>query len=189
MALPSLPRGMRLNLATGELSGPDVTESTRTIEGLAGYFRDEEARAQMDPDTPVYTVQSYEPEPEGKPGGLCAATTFLQPGLVGDEYFLTRGHFHWDEDRPELEVGISGQGMLVLMDCGGNTWTEDLGPGVVLHVPPSVAHRVVNTGNVPLVFVSFWNSETGHDYAVITERGFGGRVRRVDGAPVLVPQS
>ena len=42
----------------------------------------------------VYTVKSYEPVSEGIPGAICCATTFLEPGMVGDEYFLTRGHFH-----------------------------------------------------------------------------------------------
>ena len=189
MTAPSLPPGIRLDLATGELTGPEVAASTRTLGGLVGYFLDEAARAAMDPDAPVYTLQCFEPEPEGKPGGLCCATTVLYPGLVGDEYFLTRGHFHWDEDRPELELVIRGEGLLVLMDCTGRTWTEEMQPGAVLHVPPSVAHRVANTGSEPLIFVSFWDSETGHDYSVIAERGFGARVRRIDGVPTLVPNA
>lgn len=188
MTTPALPTSIHLDLATGTLSGEGVTESARTIGGLAGYFRDEAARAAMDQETLVYSVQSFEPEPEGKPGGLCCATTALQPGLVGDEYFLTRGHYHWDEDLPELELVISGHGLMVLMDCTGATWTEELRPGALLHVPPSVAHRAANTGDEPLVFVSFWSSETGHDYSVIAERGFGARVRRIGGIPTLAPE-
>jgi glucose-6-phosphate isomerase len=35
--------------------------------------------------------------------------------------------------------------------------------------------------------VSYWPSETGHDYRTIREQGFGARVRSVNGVPRLVP--
>ena len=177
---------VRLNQITGELSGEGVKESQRTLAGLAGYFRDEAARAVMDQDRLAYRVQSYEPKPEGERGAVCCATTFLEPGMVGDEYLLTRGHFHANEDCPELEVTISGTGMLVLMAGDRRTWTEPMHAGSVHHVPPATAHRVANVGDDPLVFVSYWPSETGHDYRTIVERGFGARVRRIDGRPALV---
>jgi glucose-6-phosphate isomerase len=177
-----------LNSVTGELTGDGVKESRRTIAGLAGYFRDEATRAAMDQDRLAYRVQAYEPKPEGEPGAVCCATTFLEPGLVGDEYLLTRGHFHAGEDRPELEVTISGTGLLVLMTRDRQTRAELMRAGSVHHVPPGTAHRVANTGGEPLVFVSYWPSETGHDYRTIVERGFGARVRRVSGVPTLVPE-
>lgn len=166
-----------------------MTRSQRTIAGLKGYFQDEAARTSMDQEFIVYRVQAFEPQPEGTPGAVCCATTFLEPGLVGDEYFLTRGHFHVNEDRPEMEVTVSGQGFLVLMTEDRQTRVEEMRPGSVHHVPPRTAHRVANTGAEPLVFVSYWASETGHDYATIAERGFGARVRRVDGIPQLVAEA
>jgi glucose-6-phosphate isomerase len=172
---------------TGVLSGESVREGRRTIAGLPGYFHDEAARAQLPGDTLVYRVMSFESAPEGQPGAVCAATTVLEPGVVGDEYFLTRGHFHAHEDRPELEVVVSGRGLLVLMDRERRTWTEPMAAGTVIHVAPGIAHRTVNTGDEPLVFVSYWASETGHDYDAIARRGFGLRVFRRDGRPVIVP--
>jgi glucose-6-phosphate isomerase len=175
--------------ATGALSGRAVTESRRTLAGLAGYFRDEAARAAMPQETLVYRVQAYEPMPEGEPGAVCAATTFLEPGLVGDEFFLTRGHFHENEDRAELEVTISGVGLLVLMTPARRTWTEPMRAGSMHHVPPRTAHRVANIGDAPLVFVSYWPSETGHDYRTIVDQGFGARVRRIGGVPASTMRS
>ena len=177
---------VHIDAETGALTGAEVKESRRTIAGLAGYFRDELARAAMDQDRLAYRVQAYEPRPEGERGAVCCATTFLEPGLVGDEYFLTRGHFHVNEDCPELEVTISGTGLLLLMATDRRTWTEPMQTGTVHHVPPGTAHRVANTGDEPLVFVSYWPSETGHDYRRIVERGFGARVRRIDGQPTVV---
>jgi glucose-6-phosphate isomerase len=176
-----------LDPLTGALDGTGVKESRRTIAGLAGYFRDESARAAMDQNRLAYRVQAYEPRPEGERGAVCCATTFLEPGIVGDEYFLTRGHFHANEDCPELEVTVSGTGLLVLMTSDRRTWTEPMRAGSVHHVPPGTAHRVANIGDEPLVFVSYWPSETGHDYRTIVEGGFGARVRRIDGTPTLVP--
>jgi glucose-6-phosphate isomerase len=179
---------VHLDPITGELSGEGVVETRRTIGDLKGVFADESAREALDPATLAYRVQAYEPCPEGTPGAVCAATTFLEPGQVGEEYFMTRGHFHADEDRPELEVTISGEGLLVLMTEDRATRVEPMRPGSVHHVPPRTAHRVANTGAEPLVFVSYWASETGHDYTTIRERGFGARVLNVKGSPVLTPE-
>jgi glucose-6-phosphate isomerase len=173
--------------ATGALTGPGVTESCRTVGALRGYFADEAARAAMDQNRVAYRVRAFEPRPEGEPGAVCCATTVLEPGVVGREYFLTRGHFHADQDRPELEVTIAGQGALVLMTADRRTWIEPMRPGSVHHVPTGTAHRVANTGDTPLVFVSYWPSETGHDYQSIITHGFGARVLSIDGVPTLVP--
>ncbi len=176
-----------LDPQTGVLRGTGVTESAKTLRQLAGYFRDETARAAMNPETILYRVQSYEPQPEGVEGAICCATTFLMPGKVGDEYFMTRGHYHAAQDKPEMEVTVSGEGILILMDQNRQTRAEIMRPGSVHTVPPRTAHRVANTGTQPLVFVSYWPSETGHDYGEIVSRGFSGRVREINGAPSLVP--
>lgn len=179
---------VHLDHRTGILTGAGVVESTRRVKDLQGVFRDERARAGLDPEAVLYRVQAWEPQPEGTPGAVCLATTFLESGRVGDEYFLTRGHYHANEDRPEMEVVISGEGALVLMDRDGKTRIEEMRPGTVHHVPPGTAHRVANTGRETLVFVSYWASETGHDYQTIRDRGFIARVREVNGQPELVSE-
>ena len=173
---------------SGRLSGPEVTESQRTVGQLAGWFADESSRASMDPDTVVYRVESYMPVPEGQLGAVCIATTYLEAGAVGEEYFFTRGHFHANEDGPELCVCVSGRGALVLMSRDRDTWIEQMRAGSILPVPTSTAHRAVNFGNETLVFVSYWQSEIGHDYAIIERNGFGARLRKVSGEPVLIPE-
>jgi glucose-6-phosphate isomerase len=179
---------VRLDPATGVLTGEGVVESVRRVKDLAGVYAYEDTRASLDPEAVVYRVQAFEPVPEGQLGGVGCATTFLMAGSVGSEYFRTRGHFHANEDRPELEVCISGQGAMLLMDRDRRTWTVPLGPGAVVHVPPGVAHCAVNTGAETLVFVSYWASETGHDYQTIRDHGFSARLLAVDGRPTLVPQ-
>ncbi len=61
MVVPPVRPDVHLDPRTGKLTGDGVSESRRTLTGLAGYFLDE-------------------PAPEGVAGAICCATTFLQPG-------------------------------------------------------------------------------------------------------------
>ena len=173
---------------TGQLTGPEVAESRRTLDQLAGWFRDAAALQSADPETVAYRVESYLPLPEGESGAVCIATTYLEPGTVGDEYFFTRGHFHAHRDGPELCVCVSGRGALVLMTRDRDTWIEQMRPGSVHPIPPATAHRAVNIGSETLVFVCYWGSEIGHDYETIEAQGFGARLRKVKGEPVLISE-
>ena len=67
---------------------------------------------------------------DGTPGGLFWGTTFLQPGLAGDEYFMTHGHFHAQVHRAEIYATIRGTGALILMSEDGQTWLQDMHPGI-----------------------------------------------------------
>lgn len=176
-----------IDFATGRLTGPSVEESTRTIADLAGVFEDEAARQALPPDQLAYRVQLYLPVAEGTPGGLFWGNTFIEPGRVGDEYFMTKGHFHAQRDRAEYYTTVQGQGALILMDESGRTWYEAMQPGSVHYIPGRTAHRVANTGDTVLSFLACWPSDAGHDYATIAEHGFGARLLAVNGRPELVP--
>ena len=85
--------------------------------------------------------------------------TILQPGAIGGEYYMTRGHFHArDQDGDELYLGVSGQGLLQLQSRAGEEQALELSPGRMLYTPLAWAHRTVNTGAQPLVFFSIWPS-------------------------------
>lgn len=175
-----------MDFATGALSGPGVEEVSRTITDLAGVFGDEAAREALAPATLVYRVQSYLPVSEGTEGGLYWGTTFLQPGLVGDEFFMTKGHLHAKRDRGEYYITSSGEGALILMDEQRRTRFEPMRPGSVHYVPSRTAHRVANTGTSVFSFFACWPSDAGHDYGSILREGFSARLRCVDGEPTLV---
>jgi len=59
-------------------------------------------------------------------------------------------------------------------------------PGSLHYVAGEVAHRIVNTGNMPIRVIASWPSDAGHDYNVADGRGFGARVVEERGVPVLV---
>lgn len=174
-----------LSFFQDELKGDGVLKSQRTLGELAGIFADKEAHARMPPDQLAYEVYSYLPVGEGTPGGLYFGITKLFPGKVGDEYFMTKGHFHQQEDRSEYYWGLEGEGMLILMDRKRNTWAEKMTPGSLHYIPGGIAHRVANTGSDVLSFAACWPSDAGHNYEEIANDGFSARLVEVSGNPQL----
>jgi glucose-6-phosphate isomerase len=179
---------IRVDFSTGKLTGEGVEDICRTIGDLEGVFRDEEAWRAMNPAQLVYRVQMFRPVEEGAVGGLFWGATLIEPGVVGDEYFMTKGHFHALRDRSEYYVTTAGQGALILMDESRQTRVELMRPGSVHYIPSHHAHRVANTGSDTLSFVACWPSDAGHDYRSILEHGFSARIRSVNGVPLLVEE-
>jgi len=175
----------RVNLQDGILSGPFVSESIRTLGQLKGFFGDEHARMRMPQDTVVYKVQVHAKEKEGVSGGLFFGTSFLYPGLVGDEYFMTKGHFHARLFCAEYYWCIQGNGVLLLMDTDANWHWERMYPGSLHYIPGNVGHRLINVSDSILSVGACWPSDAGHDYRSIVERGFPVRVKKADGKPVF----
>ena len=179
---------IQVDFLTGTLAGSGVDEMKRTLGELSGVFRDNTAWSVMDPAQVVYRVQRFRPVEEGVAGGLFWGTTFVQPGLVGDEYFMTKGHFHSLRDRSEFYLTIKGEGALILMDEHRKTRFEPMRPGSLHYVPGGHAHRVANTGSVVLSSLACWPSDAGYDYESVTNRGFSARLRLVNGSPRLVEE-
>ena len=98
---------------TGQnLEGNEVVPSVRTLGDIIGIFEDREAASGMDMAQTAYSVSSAFPVPEGTPGGLFFGITRIMPGKVGNEYFMTKGHFHRNEDTAEFYWGVEGEGVL-----------------------------------------------------------------------------
>lgn len=178
-----------VNFASGVLSGAGVVGSARTLAGLKGIFRDEAAYEALDQATVVYRVQAFLPVAEGREGGLFWGTTFVEPGKVGDEYFMTKGHFHAKRDRGEYYVTAAGRGALILMSENRVTRVQFMKPGTTHYIPGHTAHRVANVGDTVLSFLACWPSDAGHDYQTIAEQGFSARLRCIHGKPELVEEA
>ena len=175
-----------LNLESGEILS-EAALSRRTLADLKGAFADEAARAALPQETEVYRVLTHENgEREGQEGGLFFGTSFVNPGKVGGEYFMTKGHYHAKRNTAEYYFCISGRGALILMDEAGHTWMEEMERGTLHYIPRNVAHRLVNTGDEVLAVGCCWSTECGHDYASIAEKGFTRRLMEVEGKPRLI---
>lgn len=170
----------------GQLSGSEVIHQVKHLSELNGIFEDSITFQKMDGSQPVYEVDAWLPVQNGTEGGLFFGLTLLYPGRVGNEYFMTKGHFHAIENRAEYYWGIEGEGVLLLMDKKRNTRAEYMSPGSLHYIPGATAHRVVNTGGAKLKFGACWPSDAGYNYEAIIKEGFSKRIKDINRKPSLV---
>lgn len=168
------------------LTGNKIDRVVRKIKDIKEIFTNKEAIKQLDSDKIVYEVESYLPVAENTTGGLFFGITFIHPGTVGSEYFMTKGHFHKILNRAEFYWCIEGEGMLILMDKNRNTWAEKMYPGSLHYINGYTAHRTANTGNSILSFGACWPSDAGHDYDTIITQGFSKILVSQNGVPALI---
>lgn len=168
------------------LIGEDVVKTYRCISDLSGIFKEKDILESVSSDTLVYEVYSHMPLEEGVLGGLYFGLTKIYPGKIGQEYYMTKGHFHAEINTAEYYWGTKGEGMLILMDSDRNIWTEPMFPGSLHYIPGGVAHRVANIGNDVLSFAACWPSNAGHNYEEIALNGFSARLMDINGTPQLI---
>jgi glucose-6-phosphate isomerase len=166
---------------------PGVIPVERRLSAMDGYFADEAAfdvaLAQGDPL--LYTVASV--EPEDAEGALWYAIGCIYPGKIGDEYFMTKGHYHAWRPASEYYIGLRGQGLMLLEDEGtGASRTVPLTPNSGVYVPGHTAHRTMNVGDEPLTYLGIYSCKAGHDYGAIAERNFYQVVVDVNGRPTMI---
>lgn len=121
-----------------------------------------------------------------KEGGLYFSTTIIYPGKIGNEYFMTKGHFHSILDRAEVYYCLSGKGKLIMETPEGETEVRDVEQGKAVYVPGRWSHRSVNTGTEPLVMIFIYPGDAGHDYGTIEEKGYRKLIVEKDGEATLV---
>ena len=167
---------MELDLGGFKLSLKENKKTVRKLSDMKGFYTDQGAVARIleDGDPVIYEV--YARESEG-PGNLSYAVTVINPGDVGGECFMTKGHFH-DKPTAELYLGLEGEGILLLQNRQGDTKKLRLEPGRVSYVSKDCAHRVINTGSSKLKFLAIYSSDSGHDYGTIEKEGFKETVRK-----------
>jgi glucose-6-phosphate isomerase len=166
---------------------PHARRIERRLSHMRGMYQDAAAtEAILKREDPliyeVYTVDV--PETAGQ---LLHGLTVLHPGQVGDEYYMTKGHFHVVLDTAEIYLGVEGKGYMLMQTKDGDFQAMEIERGTIAYVPPHWAHRTVNTGKKPFVFFAVWPGHSGHDYGTIEESGFLQLVVERDGQPALIP--
>ena len=147
---------------------------------MSDIFVDTAAAAVIDGDSVAYEV--YSNKRTKHPGDLVFGTSIVMPGLIGDEFMMTRGHVHEIVDRAEVYYCLAGQGVMLMEDEAGRTIAEPLAPGNAVYVPGRWVHRSVNTGDQPLVTLFCFASDAGQDYSVIDRSKGMARQVVTDGA-------
>lgn len=175
-----------VDFATGVFS-PRRSLYQRRLSEMTQMYADRDAAARIlaeEGDRLIYEVHSTAlPTEEGQ---IPHGTTRILPGRVGDEYHMTKGHYHARREQGEVYFGLSGRGMLLLQTEDGATSELELVAGSAAYIPPYWAHRTVNIGAEDFVFLSVWLAEAGHDYGTIERDGFRALVVRRGGQPAVI---
>ena len=179
------PITVQYDFDLGEFS-PNEKSVKRKISDLAMMFADKTATDALikSGDPLVYEIFYY--GFKTSVSDMALGTTRIQPGKVGDEYYMTKGHYHEAEDQPEIYFCVKGQGYLLMQTHEGEFVAEPWKVGTISHIPPMWAHRVVNTGSEPLVFVASYHLAAGHIYGPVEEKGFKKLLIERNGNPEFV---
>ncbi len=180
------PFGLEIDLVTG-----DMPQATNHIERLAsdmrGYYADGGALNKLitENDDPLHYEVFEAPVPK-EAGQLMYCISKLQPGRVGDEFFMTKGHYHTVAETAEIYLCLRGDGYMLMKTPDGNCTAEQMIRGRMVYVPPYWAHRSVNTSqDEPLVSFCVYPGNAGHNYGDIEQEGFGKRIFRRNGKAVI----
>ena len=175
MCAAAHPAGEPASLVLDALSGRMAGSSGRYekhLPDLAGLYRDQSAFAAAlahDQGEPVYWVESN--SLADGPGALTIGISVLQPGRVGDEFAMTRGHLHERAECAELYYGLAGSGVMLLDALDGRSRAVPITPGTAVHVPGGWVHRSVNVGDETLATLFCYDTQAGQDYGIIERAG------------------
>jgi glucose-6-phosphate isomerase, archaeal len=170
--MQNLPSTFEIALPEGIPTGYD-NHITRRLSSMRGQYADEQAYAARLAQEDVLVYEVYEFHRPESSGELLHGISIVHPGKVGDEYFMTKGHFHAVLETAEIYYCLGGEGYMVMETQEGDWSIAELRPGKVLYVPPGWAHRSVNTGAAAdLVTFFAYPGHAGHDYGSIEKQGF-----------------
>jgi glucose-6-phosphate isomerase, archaeal len=169
-----------LDLASGRLD-PELEVTDRRLSDMRGMYLEDGG---VDDDPLIYRVYGI-PVP-ATTGNVLSSTTVIEPGTIGREYFMTKGHFHEVRDRAEIYLGLGGEGRLLMATEDGKHVVGPMRRGAVNYVPGGWAHRSINVGDEPLVFFAAYAGDAGHDYRTIEGEGFPVLVLKGAAGPEVV---
>lgn len=169
------------DLVTGFSKNAVTTK--RYLSQMKNMFFDEKAvQGVLQTEDPLI-YEFYELGCPERAGDLAFGTTILYPGKIGNEYFMTKGHFHTILETAEVYYLLSGEGYMVLENPEGDTEEIPLKKGQVVYVPRRYAHRTVNTGTEPLITFFTFPADAGHDYGTIETMGYHKIILEQNGEP------
>jgi len=166
---------------------PDRKPIQRRLKAMKGMFADDEKFAEMADSTNPIVYEFYDMHRPPEPGHIAFGTSIIYPGRVGDEYFMTKGHFHKIIDTAEVYCCLRGRGCMLMENPEGDWEVRELEPGCAVYVPPRYAHRSINTSPTETLITFFaFRADAGHDYATIEAKGFRKLVVERDGKCQIV---
>lgn len=158
----------------------------RKLSQMAGMYADDGAFQRLLAQGDQIVYEFYDLGLPETDGNIAFGASIVYPGKVGDEYYMTKGHFHTILDTAEVYYCLAGRGLMLMENPEGDMYVEAFEPGKAVYVPGRFAHRSINTGTETLVTFYAFRADAGHDYGTIETKGFRKIVVERDGKPVVV---
>ncbi|MEY2598525.1 MAG: hypothetical protein RLZZ244_2990 [Verrucomicrobiota bacterium] len=169
------PFSVDFDLVEGVMKNP-TNHIVRRAADMRGHYRDAAALQRLvDSGNPVHYEVFERPVPE-QYGHLMFCISDLRPGTVGEECFMTKGHYHTRLNTGEIYLALRGRGYMMMKTADGRCRYEEFAPGRMVYVPPYWGHRSINTGSEPLISFCVYPGDAGHNYGDIEREGFPCRV-------------
>jgi len=146
--------------------------SKRHLSNVANMFYDQNAAAEILKEGDPLVYEFYELGVPEDAGDIAFGASITYPGKVGNEFFMTKGHFHTILETAEVYYCLSGEGGMIFENPEGDVTFEEFKPGIAVYVPQRYAHRTVNTGSETLVTFFAFRGDAGHDYGTIETKGY-----------------
>ena len=175
------PFGVQFDLVEGVMDNPQ-DHAARKASDMRGYYADADALERLIEanEDPIHYETFESPVPE-EYGHLRFCISKLYPGVVGEECFMTKGHYHTVLETGEIYLSLKGRGRMMMKLPNGTCRSEEFVPGRLVYVPPYWAHRSINTADEPLISLCIYPGDAGHNYGDIQTEGFPKRVFRRNG--------
>ena len=175
------------DLKTGLAPEKTALPLQRRASNMVGIYHDEKALQKLiDGENPLM-YEFYDLHVEEAEGNLAYGTSMVFPGLVGEEFYMTKGHFHTILDTAEVYYCLAGSGLMLMESPEGDVEIQEMKPGSAIYVPGRYAHRSINISSTEKLVTFFvFRADAGHDYGTIEDNGFRNLVvRDKDGYKVI----
>jgi glucose-6-phosphate isomerase len=165
-----------VNVATLEIQ-PNTGGYVKRIGELNGIYADQkgfERWLESSADEIAYRVNEL--RFTGQSNDLITGISVLNPGKVGSEFFMTRGHLHQRADRPETYYCLSGHGILLMETLEGKVEAAEMRAGSLVYVPPFWIHRSVNVGSELFATLFSYPADAGQNFEIVRQAGGFNRI-------------
>lgn len=129
----SVPWAATLDLRSGALWPPSHVVTCR-LSDMAGRYADRAAEQELlnQSDPLIYRADEIlAPETRGE---LHTSVTVVFPGKVGDEYFMSKGHYQVDDAAVKVYLAVAGTGYMLMQNADGDTMEVPMAPGTIASV-------------------------------------------------------
>jgi glucose-6-phosphate isomerase len=165
---------------------PERKPIQRRLSDMKGMYSDSMSEQLLIKKENPLVYEYYDLGAPEHAGDLAFGTSIVYPGKVGNEFFMTKGHYHTILDTAEVYYCLQGRGYMLMENPEGDWDAKELTPGTAVYVPKRFAHRSINAGNGPLITFFTFRADAGHDYGTIETKGYRKLLIEKDGKVEII---